>query len=362
LTDSNNHIENLFLKFLDGSGSEDEILQLRNWISDNSNNKEEFVRLYNIYVASGASSYEPDKAWENLKNKLIEKPVKTVKFSLSVFIKVAAAILLILVTGLLIYKVLNKQWEKKLILSEFSVPRGSRSHVYLPDGTSVWLNAQTTLKYYQNFGQNKREVILEGEAFFEVVRDENVPFIVKTSDAEVKVLGTKFNVKAYPEEKYIETTVVNGKVQVSSPQISVKGQDKIYLIANQKVKILKEVAVKEEQNLQNKADSLKITNGLEDEEPVFVEFTPKVSSQNYISWKDSLWVIEREHLKDLAVKMERRFDVEIDFKDKGLEEYVFSGKLKDESLEQVLEALSAASPIDYQINQKRITFFNKHKP
>ena len=99
-----------------------------------------------------------------------------------------------------------------------SVPAGQRTHLTLPDGTTVWLNARTTLSYPTSFNSNERTVFLQGEAYFEVSKNRHKPFIVQTQQYNIEVLGTKFDVEAYPDSKNFETTLMQGSVKVSSPQ------------------------------------------------------------------------------------------------------------------------------------------------
>src|SRR2546423_14261851 len=95
---------------------------------------------------------------------------------------------------------------------------GSRSKLVLPDGSTVWLNAGSKLTYNKDFGNNIREVSLVGEAFFDVMHIPDVPFVIETPTAVVKVLGTSFNVKAYPNETTTETSVIRGRVEISPRQ------------------------------------------------------------------------------------------------------------------------------------------------
>ena len=114
---------------------------------------------------------------------------------------------------------------------ETVVPHGSKTEMYLSDGTKVWLNAGTTLRYRTSYSKNKRDVFLDGEAYFDVKKDPEHPFIVHVGDIEVKAVGTSFNVKAYKNEKTVETTLVEGKVLVSKKNIT----EPIIMLPNQKL-------------------------------------------------------------------------------------------------------------------------------
>lgn len=366
MSEFHENIDKIFLNYLDGRNTPEELQLLRKWADQDMENIRMLKHFNDIYQASSVLNdrHNPDShsSWMELKKKC--EANESGKNSFRFFyltLKIAASIAIIFLSGILINHFQNKiSRTNRQSFSEYHIPRGSRSHIFLPDGTSVWLNAGSTLKYNQDFGSVKREVILEGEAYFDVVRDELKPFMVKAGDAVVKVLGTAFNVKAYPEEGFIETTVERGKVQVSSPGISLKGQEIITLTANQKIKISKDNITEEDRGVA-RIHSDSTGRMTEEANPLnqIIDFSENISASVSSSWKDPEWIIEHEFLKELAIQMERRYNVEIIFKDMELEKFVFSGKLKDESLEQVLDAISIAAPVKYSINQKQIFFYKK---
>ena len=101
-------------------------------------------------------------------------------------------------------------------MQTITVPAGQRINITLVDGTNVWLNARTSLSYPVKFGKNNRQVVLDGEAYFDVTKDKSKPFIVQTDNYNVEVLGTKFDVNAYSETGEFETTLMSGSVKVAS--------------------------------------------------------------------------------------------------------------------------------------------------
>ena len=232
--------------------------------------------------------------------------------------------------------------------AEYTSPYGSKSKVKLPDGSLVWLNAGSILRYTSDFNVYHREVYLEGEGFFDVTHDEQSPFLVQTSTITIKVLGTTFNVKAYPEESVVETTVERGVVQLIDPSSS--SQTTTLLRAHQKAVVVKGTlpdAVPDETPSQEiKPD---VTFPVAD-----VKVNSNVRTEVYTSWKDARWVIESEKLSSLAVKLERRYNVRFVFDDEALKENVFSGKFEDETLDQVLEAIKLTSPILYKVKNNMV--------
>jgi ferric-dicitrate binding protein FerR (iron transport regulator) len=367
LSDYHEQTDRVFLNYLDGRNTPEELQQLKEWAGLDMEHIMELRHSHDIYLASSVLNdrFDPDthQAWLDLKKKCKTTGIRNNRLYPIFYqtLKIAALLAVIFLSGIMVSHYSDRKNKTNLLsFSEYHIPRGSRSHIFLPDGTSVWLNAQSTLKYHQDFGNSKREVLLEGEAFFDVVRDESKTFIVKAGDAMVRVSGSALNVKAYPEEGFIETTVERGKVQVTSPGINAKGQDIITLAANQKIKISKNIAAEQDKNSESiQPDSAgKMVDNL-----ILltqkVDFSDNISAGVYSSWKDTEWIIEHEYLKELAIQMERRYNVKIEFRDKELENYVFSGKLKDESLEQVLHAISIAAPVKYSIDQKQIIFCKK---
>lgn len=214
----------------------------------------------------------------------------------------------------------------------------------LADGSKVWLNAGSTLHYKNSFGTTDRELQLTGEGFFEVAKNKELQFVVKTSEINVIALGTKFNVKAYSEDKTIETTLIEGSVKLESS--TVKLADNLFLKPNEK-------AVFTRKNVQ--PDLLSQENDLKKEavKPK-LEIVESIQPEPITSWKDKRWVIRNEKLGDLAQSLERRFDVNFIFDNDVLKEYSFGGTLEDENLHQILEAIRLNSPINYAIEEKTV--------
>ena len=219
---NNDDIDELITSVLNASATPDEVERLRCWISFNPENEKVFLQSRNIWMAAkhnlSESSYDADKAWTRLTSDIEhqtnfetnnKKEKRHFYFS---FWNVASIILIAFGIGICTMWMVRKSNIPKLqtIYTQHIVPYGSKSQVILPDGSKVWLNAGSSLKYSQDFNQNTREVILDGEGFFDVVVNKQLPFWVKTYGISIKVVGTAFNVKAYRDEKSIETTVERG--------------------------------------------------------------------------------------------------------------------------------------------------------
>lgn len=226
-------------------------------------------------------------------------------------------------------------------INEISTRLGSKTRIQLPDGSIVWLNAGSKLIYDKDFGKEERPVTLSGEGFFDVVRDPSKPFIVRTTNIEVRVLGTVFNVKAYPEDKSSETSLIHGSLEVS---IKSRPRDKIILSSNEKL-------VVENKTLAPK-DSLSDDKDL----PVMslnqIKHNPLDNSVNETQWIDNKLVFDNEPFADIAVKMERWFGVEIEITDSSLAAKRMTGKFERENIEQALEGLSYASTTSFVFERK----------
>ncbi len=257
----------------------------------------------------------------------------------------AAVLLIVVVTGGLWSLRGNKQTAKELV-SEISTRHGSRTMVTLPDGSVVFLNVSSKLTY--DYGKDdSRQVVLEGEAFFDVHKDEQRPFIIHTRKMDITVLGTTFNVRAYEDDKTVETSLIQGKVEVT-----IKGEvpEKVILSPNQKIILFNET------HQQPKVISVPVT-GNPDKEPYRLEevtVNPNDSLVAETAWKENCLVFNDERFADIALKMERWYDVRITFEDKEVEEYRFTGTFINETVDQTLEALRFTSPFRYNIDKKKI--------
>lgn len=226
-------------------------------------------------------------------------------------------------------------------INEISTRLGSKTRIQLPDGSIVWLNAGSKLVYDKDFGKEERPVTLSGEGFFDVARDPSKPFIVRTANIEVRVLGTVFNVKAYPEDKSSETSLIHGSLEVS---IKSRPRDKIILSSNEKLVV--------ENKTITSRDSLSDDKDL----PVMslnqIKHNPLDNSVNETQWIDNKLVFDNEPFADIAVKMERWFGVEIEITDSSLAAKRMTGKFERENIEQALEGLSYASTTSFVFERK----------
>jgi len=213
----------------------------------------------------------------------------------------------------------------------------------------VWLNSGSTLRYSTLYGDKKREVYLEGEGFFKVAKNASKPFLVHASSLIVKALGTSFNVKCYAEDKTIETTLVEGKVEVSSTIGKSKNNPKVILAPNDKLTFMKSTQSSELSQFHDEKSSEII-------KPRQNMRTEKVSIATVISWKEQILVFEDESFENLVKRLERWYDVKITIQNESLYKNSYTGKFANhESIEQIFNVISRTTPLHLTIKNKTIT-------
>jgi ferric-dicitrate binding protein FerR (iron transport regulator) len=225
---------------------------------------------------------------------------------------------------------------------------GSKSKLELPDGTEVWLNADSKLTYGKEFGTQSREVSLSGEAFFEVQKDADRPFIIHTGNMDIRVLGTAFNVRSYQNEKTSEATLVRGAIEVvlrDSPdrRIVLKPKDRI-VVQNSPAPATNGQAASDESS--GTIYSMSRINA-----------RPADSAALENSWKRSGLSFHNETLENAAFRIEHWFNVKVNIRDEELKQGTYSCDFKNESLEQVLEALHFTGKFRYRIEKDSVIIF-----
>jgi len=231
--------------------------------------------------------------------------------------------------------------------NEVVVPMGEKSELLLSDGTRIWVNAGSNIRFPSQFETESREIWLDGEAYFEVANDKNRPFLVHTSELDVKVYGTKFNLKAYSDEDIIETTLVEGVVSLETRDAFNILKEEIFLKPNHKAIYLKKKGqvVDKEQIAREIAEPLI---------PKKIILTKTVKVEPTISWHEGKLIFLDESFESIALKLERRYDVKITIETDEIKKLRYSGVLKNVSIEQALKALQLTTPFNYSIKENSI--------
>lgn len=294
--------------------------------------------------------------WLNLKAKI--ERINNTKITISLYKKIlpyAATAAIFLATSVFLLWQNLKNDTRPVQYTHIKSPLGSKSNLVLPDGTSIWLNAGSEIQFNNLFNSGNREVFLTGEAFFEVPKTD-IPFIVKVPGIDFNVLGTSFNIKAYPEEDIVETTLVSGSIKVENTDEQVKQFKNFILEPNQKAVFWKKEGSLSIQKTENKKEAearIKLPKIASPKiEKISISSKPDLEAE--VGWVEGIIVVEKEPLNDLVRRLERLYDVEFVFQDSALEQYQYTGRLKELTLEQVLKAMKLTSPIDFIIEEKRV--------
>lgn len=312
-------------KKLSGEISSEENEALSKWRKDDPQNENVFRDMEEswLLVRKSSSWVIPDTEtiWEKIRVK-IEKPVlKT--YSRSILIRVASiAAVVTFVLGLSIPFIFSQKNSEDLDAMPISIklPKGQKSELILPDGTSVWLNSGSTLTYYTNYNKDNRNIKLEGEAFFDVAKNKDLKFNVFAGDIKVKVLGTAFNVNAYSDNENINVSLLRGEVSLYS------NTKETLIRPNQKV--------------------------------IFDKKTLHCTLVNCDAENESIWrlgrlKIEGATIDEIIKKMERWYGVDIQLQGKKINElYWFT--IKTESLTEMLELINKITPIQYSIKGEEV--------
>ena len=211
--------------------------------------------------------------------------------------------------------------EDKPVFNEITVPPGQMAGLTLSDGTHVVINSCSTLKYPGNFKSNERKVELSGEAYFSVTKN-STPFIVETSNQNhVKVLGTKFNLMAYPDDILYQATLIEGEIAIFDNQ----NRELTRLSPGEQYSY----------DVEKNKDIVK-----------------SVNTNLYDSWKNGIYIFDHETLEDLSNKLERIFDVKIEIKNNTIRNYKFTGTIsRNVPFEQILKIIQISAPIKYEFKE-----------
>ncbi|MGY5353944.1 FecR family protein [Wenyingzhuangia sp. IMCC45467] len=375
-------IEKCIVNYLNGTASTQELSQLEQWIklSDNKNLFKEYIKLDYITSASLTKNHKSDfinKETLRIKNKTKVKrllPLNLLKYAAILLIAICSTYLayqnitkkddFIASTNQIILDLGNGKTEiiqengskeivdnngniigvqqanrivytttnntlKKEIINKLTVPYGKHFELVLSDGTMIILNSGTSIKYPSQFSNNKkREVSLNGEAFFNVAKDPSHPFVVNANQLKVRVLGTQFNVSAYPEEKDITTVLVEGLVGLYD--------DDHY---NTNTTILLNPGFKGVYNEYKRTFS-----------------TEKVDTRIYTSWRTGTLIFRDISFKNIIKRLERNYNITIVNNNKELDQQYFNASFSaKESIDKILNTFSKSYPFNYEtINQKII--------
>lgn len=326
---SNERIEALLPGYLSGELSDKDRVMIDDWRSESRENEAFYFESLKVWEAMILlNEMEQFNSFDALR-KVNAKIVQPNSSGWWIIIQRAAAILLL---PLLVYsgyltiqnQTINNSQEQ-VMMQTISSRQGMVTQFALADGTKVWLNSASKLEFPTRFTGSKREVILKGEAFFEVTRNEKQPFRVNANELKVEVLGTSFNVVSFEDDTQSEVVLVTGKVALSSENgkivkeysTMIPGQRAIYQKEAQKV------------------------------------ITEEVDVEKYIAWRDGNLIFRDDSMEDVVKRLSRWFNVEITINDPEINNYIYKATFRNENLVQVLNLLKLSAPIDYRITDRK---------
>jgi transmembrane sensor len=261
------------------------------------------------------------------------------------FVGLTVVLLILLVTGFTWWNMKDKSGHDVQIIAG----KGIRKKFILPDSTLVWLNAGSRLSYCTNFnGEHTRKVSLSGEAFFDVKHQAGKPFIVHTEKISVKVLGTAFNVQAYPEDRASETTLLRGSIELS---VNGSSDQKVILSPSEKFRFSEDPQRQRKNIRQGARKNLIMINPVR---PVIIGRSAYIEET---SWKDNRLVFKNESLRELKPKLERWFNVRINMESTISGSYRFTGVFTNETITEALTAMQLIKPFTFKLNANDLTIY-----
>lgn len=326
----------LFERYIRNQATDDEVKQLADWIRSNPAISVWLERQI-LFSSSDINVDVQLKMLDNIRQYIYNYEGNTINkeetpkkhFRLRKWLRVAAIFIFPLITaaGVYVYMSNITPISSPLI---FSAGLGQKADVILPDGSHVWLNSQSRLIYSSDYNKKERILQLDGEAYFEVAKVEDKPFIVQTKgDVEIEALGTAFSTKAYAEDNIISSILTNGKIRVSTPSNS------YILLPNDRLIYDKE---------SKQVTKNKVTNAIE-----------------FSAWRNNELRFENESLDEITKTIQRIYDVQFVFTSANLKQMRYTGTVNNTSLEDILHVITLTSPVSFLVNKNQIVFYTDEK-
>lgn len=316
----------LITRYLSGKMDKESFAELKRRSLESESNRKYVRNKLEVWFSSGVANtvvqFDKDKAFSLFKQRVAEsekRRKRALRFSWKTFMRVAAVALVLIIP-------FAAYWQgKQAVKQNFAdmiveAPMGAHTKLYLPDGTLVWLNAGSKIVYSQGFGVDDRRLRLEGEGYFEVTKNEELPFRIKTEELSLQVLGTKFNFRNYPDDEEVTVNLLEGKVAL---QNGVREMPELYLIANEKMVLNK------------------VTGQM-------VKSCARADKANV--WINDELFFDEELLEDIAKKLMRSYNVKIEVTD-SLRDKRFYGSfgISGNTIDKILDVMVSTRQMNYKI-------------
>ena len=317
--------------YLTNSLTPEETQSLQEWLNASEENRKYFSDMQEVWIAASDetddSSFNKDKAYQLFLKQTEATPQQGINqrkaFQLRPWMYAAAMIIVVFICGTIAFQSGKRVLRNQLAQITIEAPYGSKTKLYLPDGTLVWLNAGSKMSYAQDFGINERALNLTGEAYFEVTKNKHIPFKVHTDELDVKVLGTKFNFRNYQDALEAKVCLLEGKVALSTQQ--------------------KETILHPDQQalLDKKTGNLLISS---------------TKAAYSAEWTNDRLYFDEALLPDIVKELERSYNIKITIADAALNSVRFYGNFrrKEQSIREIMDVLSSTDKMTYTIEGKNI--------
>ena len=334
---NNDRLQELICRTLAGEAAPEEAKELDALLAADSEAMARYQLLHQFWNRHDAPSQQHvEDALHNLLNQLQLSPTDAVVLSDTRphitrywrrYVTAAAIVIVLAGIGYLYWADQRKVLVLASLVEKHNV-RGTKSTITLTDGSKVWLNADSKLQYPEVFSGNLREVYLNGEAFFEVTKNPSRPFIIHLANGTVRVLGTSFNIRAYDNEKTVETSVTTGKVAfIPKYATHTKKQDTIFITPNNKVRYSPAAN--------------------------FVQLEPTIAAEDK-AWTEGKLIFKGITLQEIAIELERYFGKKVTFLDEAAKMYRLTGSFQNNSLDEIMYYLSQTKDFNYTITNSEL--------
>ena len=311
------------LKIVSGEANSESEQSVLSGLNEKDGSKQEYNHLKNTWALLASekkmSDYRIEELYQNFQKKI--NPKKS-SFKLNTWLKYAAIFILAIgISSLYFYHqndgLLAKNY--KLFNTSVVAENGQQSKVILPDSSVVLLNSGTQLTYNSNFGNTNRDIKLKGQAFFQVTKNKKLPLVVSCNDIKVKVLGTRFDVNAYPTNKNIKVSLQKGSIELLN---SKKKSFSYYLVPGEMAQFDKQT------------------------EKVVIN---KVNISRVIAWTDGILYFENSPMKEVFIRLEREYNIEIHVNNPKIFKSVFTAKIKNENIDEIFKSIDYSCSVNSRI-------------
>ncbi len=343
----------ILARYLAGECTGEERAYIERWTAEDPENKRRIAEYRRIWSGSvnRESAMEKwvdvEKDWEIVKEQIMhDKAMKAAEgrkstvgfhagrassYAYKPFLRIAAMLALMILSGLLVYQITHETEpvHEEVVLREISTDNGQRVNLTLSDGTRVLVNAGSRLKLPNTFQPDKREVFLQGEAYFDVAEKAEAPFLIHSGETLIRVLGTSFSVRSYPEDEQIQVVVKEGRV--SFEEAGKDTPDKITLTQS-------ELGQYDLQSGQLRAHKIK-------------------DLELYLGWTAGYLKFKEKPMDKVALELERRYDIKVGFKDPEIKHMLLTADLKSRSVSNVLDVIAMSLNISYRLEEHEVVFY-----